>query len=391
MTRSSPGAIADGYEYVLMRRRLKATNPRHSRNRRLPLVQAITIVVLAAALTAVVLTLAVGNQSSPKSRQVASSARTPTRSKATVPANADSAPTSAVTTTTSAASTPAPTPPHPVHRSYAVGVETLRMTDRSRTIETASGPVARSFEVIVRYPVAMGAGQPAGPFPLIVFGHGYAVTPEPYTPLLEAWTKAGFVVAAPVFPLENANAPGGPNEQDLPNQPRDMSLVISSMIATSEQSPGPLAGVVNPRQVAVSGQSDGGDTALAAAYDPAVRDPRIGAAMILSGAEDPFVRRFAMPASGPPLLAVQGTADTINPPQDTNQFYSQAAAPKSLLQLIGASHQPPYTERGPELDAVVRTTVAFLDAVFKGRPGRFRALQAAGNAGPSTTLVGSGL
>jgi predicted dienelactone hydrolase len=228
----------------------------------------------------------------------------------------------------------------------------------------------------VRYPVLAGAARAAGPFPLIVFGHGFAVTPRPYSLLLDAWTRAGFVVAAPVFPLENANAPAGPDEKDLPNQPRDMSLVISWLTAASRQGRGRLAGMLNPRQIAVTGQSDGGDTALAAAYDPAVRDQRIGAAMILSGAEDPFAAPFTMAQNGPPLLAVQGTADTINPPDSTYSFYRQAAAPKFLLQLIGAGHQPPYTQPGPELDAVKRTTIAFLDAVFKGRSGPLRALLA---------------
>jgi len=101
------------------------------------------------------------------------------------------------------------------------------MTHPSRTIPGPTGPVRRSFPTIVRYPIATGLGQPVGPFPLIVFGHGFAVTPQPYSLLLDAWTKAGYVVAAPVFPLENANAPGGPDERDLSNQPGDMSLVLS--------------------------------------------------------------------------------------------------------------------------------------------------------------------
>ena len=92
----------------------------------------------------------------------------------------------------------------------------------------------------IRYPA--GGRRPAstvprapaarrGPFPLVVFGHGFAVTPAPYAPLLRAWARAGYVVAAPIFPLENANAPGGPNESDLVNQPRDMSFVITRMLA----------------------------------------------------------------------------------------------------------------------------------------------------------------
>jgi fermentation-respiration switch protein FrsA (DUF1100 family) len=111
--------------------------------------------------------------------------------------------------------------------------------------------------------------------------------------------------------------------------------------------------------------------------------------MILSGAEDPFAAQFSMPSSGPPLLAVQGTADTINPPDMTYAFYNQAAPPKFLLRLIGAGHQPPYTEPGAELTAVARTTIAFLDGVFKGRPSRLKRLLAAGTAGDNSQLTGN--
>jgi fermentation-respiration switch protein FrsA (DUF1100 family) len=262
---------------------------------------------------------------------------------------------------------------------------TIRLTDPTRRIGTAR----RSFLTIVRYPLA-ALNQSPGPFPLIVFGHGFAVSPAPYARLLDAWARAGYLVAAPVFPLENADHPGGPDEQDLPNQPGDMSLVITDLSDRSSSGKGPLSGLVDPRRVVVTGQSDGGDTALAAAYDPAVRDHRVDAAMILSGAEDPFAAQFAMPPHGPPLLAVQGTADTINPPGDTYSFYRHAARPKILLTLLGAGHLPPYTEQGPQLTAVERTTIAFLNWRFKHRPAALRALLAAGNAGPGTSLTGSG-
>jgi fermentation-respiration switch protein FrsA (DUF1100 family) len=268
-------------------------------------------------------------------------------------------------------------------RPYAIGTVTVRLTDPSRMI----GNAPRAFDTIVRFPKPV-AGQKPGPWPLIVFGHGFSVTPEPYAPLLDAWTQAGYVVAAPVFPLENANAPGGPDEKDMDNQPADMSLVISSLTTGTRGETGRLSALIDGRHIAVTGQSDGGDTALAAAYDPRHHDSRIGAAMILSGAEDPFAPQFAMPSSGPPLLAVQGTADTVNPPDMTYAFYNQAAPPKFLLRLIGASHQPPYTEPGAELTAVARTTTAFLDAMFKGQPAELKHLLAAGTAGDDSKLTG---
>jgi len=44
-----------------------------------------------------------------------------------------------------------------------------------------------------------------GPFPVIVFAHGFDTLPATYNPLLASWVKAGFVVVAPLFPDENAN------------------------------------------------------------------------------------------------------------------------------------------------------------------------------------------
>ena len=59
--------------------------------------------------------------------------------------------------------------------------------------------------------------------------------------------RAGFVVAAPVFPLCSAGAPGGPEESDVINQPGDMSFVISSLLAVSSGGRRrPLAGLVDP-------------------------------------------------------------------------------------------------------------------------------------------------
>jgi len=47
-----------------------------------------------------------------------------------------------------------------------------------------------------------------------------------------------------------------------------MRFVISRILAAASAGTGPLAGLVDPTRIAVTGQSDGGDTALAAALDP---------------------------------------------------------------------------------------------------------------------------
>ncbi len=261
----------------------------------------------------------------------------------------------------------------------------VRFTDPARTIVVGGHTAQRSFQAEVRYPT--GA---QGPFPLIVFGHGFNDTPDVYAALLDSWTKAGYIVVAPIFPLENSNAPGGPTREDLHNQPLDMALVILSLLTPQTPAQARVAGMTNLKHIAVSGQSDGGDTALAAAYGPPqYRAPAVDAAVILSGADDPLLGEFSMPANGPPLLAVQGTADTINPPSETHRFFDLAARPKYLLSLLGAGHQSPYTQPGPDLTMVEHVTLAFLDRYLKGNRTPLSRYVARGSGGQGSTLIAS--
>lgn len=282
--------------------------------------------------------------------------------------------------------------------SFAVGLRVMRLVDTSRTIAPDGQPaVPRTLLTYVRYPAVGASSQTdlpnapaaraAGPFPLIIFGHGFDVTPKLYQLLLQSWARAGFVVAAPVFPLENADAPGGPEESDLTNQPADMRFVISSVLAASSASAGPLSGLVDPASIAVTGQSDGGDTALAVAYDSRFRDPRVGAAVILSGAEIPAMGSFTFEPGSPPLLATQGTADTVNPPALTAAFFQSAQRPKYLLSLLGAEHLPPYSVQQPQLGIVERVTIAFLNGYLKHRSTELTRLASLGSVPGVASLV----
>ncbi len=278
--------------------------------------------------------------------------------------------------------TPPPAPPAPSAPPappYAVGLRTVTFVDSTRTVRQASAsPRPRTLVTLVRYPAggaATGGDHPGavpihrrGGFPLIVFGHGFAVTPLIYAPLLRSWTRAGYVVAAPFFPLENAAAPGGPDESDLVNQPRDVSFLITRLLALGSASRGFLSDVIAPGAVAAAGQSDGGETALALGYDRYFRDQRLAATMILSGAQIPQVGvlEHGSRRPTPPLLATQGTADQINPPALTQSFFTAVSPPKYLLSVLGASHLGPYTARQPGLRIVERVTVDFLDRYLKG-------------------------
>lgn len=279
----------------------------------------------------------------------------------------------------------------------AVGLRVITFVDRSRTVHFLNGSVEpRTLVTEVRYPAVGPPGandvrdaipvRGAGPYPLVIFGHGFAVTPAVYSALLNAWARAGYVVAAPVFQLGSPLAPGGPSEADLVNWPADMRFVISQMLAETARAAAPLGGLLERNRIAVTGQSDGGDAALAIAFDPAQRDPRVDAAVILSGAEIPQFGSFRFPRHGPPLLATQGSADTINLPSATQTFFSVTPRPKFLLTLTGAAHLPPYTTAQPYLSIVERVSIAFLDRYLKDQASATQRMLAAGTVKGEATL-----
>lgn len=102
--------------------------------------------------------------------------------------------------------------------------------------------------------------------------------------------------------------------------------------------------------------------------------------MILSGAEIPGVSGYDFPAPAPPLIAVQGTADTSNAPESTYRYFRLAPAPKFLLSLWGAPHLGPYTDERPQLGIVERETIAFMDRYLKRLPGARARMWKAGDS-----------
>jgi fermentation-respiration switch protein FrsA (DUF1100 family) len=282
------------------------------------------------------------------------------------------------------ASAGSPASPSSAAGSLPITTKVLHLLDTSRVARPLHGrPASRRLTTILRYPAAPARG----PFPLIVFAHGFAVTPATYYRLLRAWAEAGFVVAAPVFPLENAAAPGGPNESDLVNEPGDISFVISRLLTESTFATGQLAGLIDPARIAVAGQSDGAEAALAVADSKRMRDRRVRAALVLSGAEMSGIGGYSFSPSGPALLAVQGTADTSNEPRYTYAYFRAARRPKYLLRLLGAEHLPPYSNQQPQLGIVERVSISFLRGYLGVAPAAIANLTTLGGVPGAAELL----
>jgi dienelactone hydrolase len=272
-------------------------------------------------------------------------------------------------------------------RTYAVGLRSLTITEPAPSAiadaTTSSGQPARVLPTTVRYPApgsAGGAERPeapaataGAPFPLIVFSQGYDTPVSAYAGLLDAWTRAGYVVAAPTYPFTDPSA-GRTDEADIVNHPADLRFVISALVSQADGPSTPLGHLVDTREIALAGQSDGGDVSLAVAANSCCQDAAVKAAVILSGAEYPGFGGAYYRSPSPPLLVTQGDQDTINLPGCSAALYDQAPARKYYVDLIGATHLPPYVDPGPPRSYVAKAVVNFLDYYLEGRRSGLDAL-----------------
>ena len=274
---------------------------------------------------------------------------------------------------------------------YQVGHRRMTFLEPAHTGPTGQFLDQRALVIVIWYPLApRSAGSPAahGPFPLLVFAPGFMQCGAPYEDLLQAWAGAGYVVAVVNFPRTDCSVGAAAYEPDLVNQPEDMSYALTRLLALSAAPHDVLSGLLNQREVAAVGQSDGGDTVAALAANSCCTDHRLKGVAVLSGAEWPPMpgRYFARQA--PPMLFVQGTADTINPPWTSLQLYrADQATARYYLDLFGANHTIPYMGTNPVERLVARVTLAFFDRYVLGQVGALATMTREGNVSGAAALV----
>ena len=244
----------------------------------------------------------------------------------------------------------------------------------------------------VRYVTALGAahrgGAPDrehGPYPLVVFSHGYALSPIVYSTLVEHYASRGFVVVAPEHNERFTRSLDGFWKAVI-DRPLDITRSIDHAQKLTSAG-GALEGLIDMARVAVVGHSYGGYTALAAAgarFDlsafntrcatlsagdplrffcdplvpmeermaeraglarlpgglwPSAGDPRVTGAISMAGDAYLFDRR-GLEAMTVPVLAMGGTVDVGTPyTWGAKLTYDGAgSADKSLVTFPGAGH-----------------------------------------------------
>ena len=333
---------------------------RRRRRQRRQRVAALGIVAVLVCVVALVVVLRTGGEGGSRARTTSrASAPRPAPSVAVGPMTVVSTapatvapPTTEPPTTSPPTTAPPPSPPAAAGqglRGLPVSTTTLSFVDSSRPVVTGGATVdsARRLPTIVYVPQG-----PSGPLPLVVFAHGYQLGPSDYERVCRQMASAGYVVAAPSFPLADATRGNGLDRDDLPNEATDVSFVITALLDSS------IGQRLDPSHIAVVGHSDGADVALMVGYQSGKVDPRVGAVVAMS----PDAMTGPIAAGGPPLLLEHGDADTIVPYSNSTMVFDQVGAPRWFLTLHGADHLPAVAGQAPWADVLDAVIADFLDA-----------------------------
>ena len=285
----------------------------------------------------------------------------------------------------------------PTDRSYAVGTRSITFVDPSRPTSANGdfpGAPTRTLPTEFWYPAAGATGAPAqpdatpdrthGPYPLVLFSHGYDVTPDFYSALLARWAAAGYVVAAPTYPILSGT-PGGASHVDYTQTFGDATFVISKVLTLPAGDA--LAGLIDPARIAAAGHSDGEVIAFAQGFLQCCRDPRIRSVIAMAGdlsnANNPMVQN-----SGTPILHIMETGDEYDPYEHSIDWDREnLTAPRWMLTL-NSTHVPPYTQSGdPAFELVSRATIDYLNGTLKGSPSQLEQMTADVAAAPSVATL----
>lgn len=234
---------------------------------------------------------------------------------------------------------------------YDVGEQDFRLVDTNRpTASNSDAPGAserilkttvwyparrRSLEWLRPSPAPLAPG--ACPCPLLIYSHGFMSFRSNGAYLAKHLASHGYVVAAPNFPLTHFGAAGGPQFRDVLNQPGDVSFLIDTLLAWSDDPESRFAAGIDRQRIAAAGLSLGGMTTTLLAFHPSLRDTRIRAAVSIAGPSTMFDERFFATAAVP-FLMIAGDVDAMVDYSSNAQQLQEHVPEATLVTLRGGSH-----------------------------------------------------
>lgn len=245
---------------------------------------------------------------------------------------------------------------------YSVGRRTVTITDperEDRTLttdiwyptDTTDGDASTySFAPGIEYDSEVALDAPPvsadGPFPLVVYSHGSGGLRYVASYFTETLASHGVVVVAPDHAgnttIDQFLGASDPTEVVAANRPADVSVVITAVLDGSADSE--VSDAVDPDEIAVTGHSFGGYTALANGGGVGAlsleADDRVDAVIAFAPAAA-LLSDDDLAAIDVPTMVVSGTLDTTTPIDPNTERTTEFATGRPLyrVDLEGATHQ----------------------------------------------------
>jgi dienelactone hydrolase len=188
------------------------------------------------------------------------------------------------------------------------------------------------------------AASPKGPFPLVVFAHGFAGYPTEYQFLLTHLAQWGLVVAAPDF-FERGLLSALAGSQSRTDETAVMESTIALMAAENDKAGGLLDHAVDASNVGTMGHSAGVFPALSTAnVDPKVKTFIAMSGGLFEGSGPPSsagataTTRAPLAVPKQPGMAMIGGRDQVAGVSTVERLYDAMTPPKRFVQIDAAGH-----------------------------------------------------
>jgi len=278
-------------------------------------------------------------------------------------------------------------PPEP--RPFAKGKTTLLEPEAEKKKE-AGAPKLHQPNVEMWLPPDFQASE--GPWPLIVFSHGFGGCAKQSKFLTEYLAEHGYIVIAPdhadadcrrgtsgnlgarlqemragraSWPERPFRQPETWTDKTEADRRDDVLFAVSSMFDDRK-----YASFIDKDKIGIMGHSLGGYTALGLAGGwPSWKDKRFKAVLALSPFADPFIVNKGLRAVHVPVMYQGGTRDKgITPALKKNGGggYALTPGPKYFMELDGADHFA-WTQLERDYQVIIQESArAFFDKYLKG-------------------------
>ena len=177
--------------------------------------------------------------------------------------------------------------------------------------------------------------SPDGPFPVVLFSHGFSGFRLQSSFLTSHLASHGFVVAAPDHPSRSLEGVlGGTASRDRASSVDELLETLELVEGESARTGGLLEGAVDGEQVAALGHSAGGGTVFLAAADPRID----GYVSMASGAGGPDEESDPAYAEVPSFFLAGAIDEVVPPAEATRPAFEGAPSPTLYWEIEATGH-----------------------------------------------------